>query len=806
MDPVTALGVAAAVAQFVGLSVIVSRRLREYVTAASGEVPKSLQSISTQLPLITNSLSRLQTETALKNYDAETRCVLHGVVVGCLRLVREIDEISVKLTPKPGENLTSKLKKAMSSLRVDDRIAQVDRGLQAHVQVLILHRVVDSSEVLVPTEPETDYFGVKEKRTKDFIERSELLSQLDEAFHAAARCQVDRPTYVVLHGKSGAGKSRLAVEYCHLAYEQSQFRTVFWLDAASPILLKTGLESVASEIRKSRAGTSQEKLNFINEFFTGRYQSWLIVIDNYRSKAFDNDPLNAILPQSGYGGILITTRDSSPAALGSAIQVHRYLTEKDKTKLFDSVTTALRNRDLAFIRDAIADGLDVNNHTSAVWNNEGPSFLSLAAILEFNDGVKLLLQHGARQVLNANRAPAIGDAILNGHISTVKLFLQYEDDTEEPLSDNSYDLCFLYAIERGKMDILSLLLERRSHRYAPNRWPTRDSFSRAFNNGHLDIITLLVEEDKLPTIDQSRWQLINHAIRARKFDLVQLLVLVGKIDLRRSDQGSEPPLWEAANMSGKPEDEEFRNKVLKFLIENGAPVNGVRESTKQTALHRAASSSVSTVRLLLDHGADAAVVDERNHTPLMRAAAYKSAACYPPLTQLSFSDPLAEIKHYAQPLLYAARKGDRDLVLAIAKHKNVIDTVDEESGDTALLAAIRHSQTPVARMLLRIGANPQIAARGGMSPLHLASEKGLHLVVRDLVQSTKGVPAIEADFPDDKGNTALMIATRAKHQNVVEVLLKMGADREVMNNYGETALDIAEEKAFDDLIKLLEQA
>jgi ankyrin repeat protein len=41
------------------------------------------------------------------------------------------------------------------------------------------------------------------------------------------------------------------------------------------------------------------------------------------------------------------------------------------------------------------------------------------------------------------------------------------------------------------------------------------------------------------------------------------------------------------------------------------------------------------------------------------------------------------------------------------------------------------------------------------------------------------------DTPENKGNTPLIIATRAKQENIVDVLLKQGADRDTTNQFGE---------------------
>jgi ankyrin repeat protein len=54
-------------------------------------------------------------------------------------------------------------------------------------------------------------------------------------------------------------------------------------------------------------------------------------------------------------------------------------------------------------------------------------------------------------------------------------------------------------------------------------------------------------------------------------------------------------------------------------------------------------------------------------------------------------------------------------------------------------------------------------------------------------------------------DTPLIIAVGKGHEKVVKVLLANGADKEITNKFGDTALDIAEENGKEEVIKLLEE-
>jgi ankyrin repeat protein len=62
-------------------------------------------------------------------------------------------------------------------------------------------------------------------------------------------------------------------------------------------------------------------------------------------------------------------------------------------------------------------------------------------------------------------------------------------------------------------------------------------------------------------------------------------------------------------------DREERLKIVRFLIENGADINGL-STDGETALHTAAKFDVQFVRLLLELGASHDIKDTNGKTPL----------------------------------------------------------------------------------------------------------------------------------------------------------------------------------------------
>ena len=804
MDPVTALGVAAAIVQFVNLGVKVTKKLSEYVNASPGDMPKSLRSINIQLPLLLNALSRIQDESQIKKYDTELQYILNGVAIGCLKLARELDDISNRLKPKAGENLAAKVKKAFSSLKVDQRILDIDRGLQGYIQVLVLHQVIDHTEsgVALPDEPE--YFEVKEKRIKDHATRENLIIHIQKAFSETVRGQRHEPTILVLQGAEGAGKTQLAIDYCHQAYDTEHFRTVFWIDGSSLAVLKLGLENAASIIRRTRAGTAEEKIESFRKFLTDRWHPWLLVVDNYCHNNFHHQSLSTLLPTDGLGAILIATRDKDAKTSVESLKVPKYLTPMEEIQRRSRVSEAIRTKTLDVIIDALDNDLSPNTVGRNYYGNDGAPILDLAAEVGFDDAVRVLLECGAELHYDPTTVGALPCGVMSGSLSTVSLLLDHEDmifNRED--RGKSSDFAFSYAIERDYADILNLLLERRATEFDADAQYTGEAFQEAAAKGYLRIFQILHSLQKFPKKLWLSTNALTQSVEKCHFEIMKFLIEEARLDPDLYDKYGQTALFHAVKISLHSPDDGLRDQFVSFLIGSGASPNIRSRSHGDTALHVAARyGQPSTIKLLLESGADVEVKDNDEETPLMKAASRKTSASYQLLTDVDIPEEDDDAyRQYFDPVMFIAiANDDRNLALIISQKHGTIDAIEPRSGNTPLLAAIKKGSTPMVRMLLRKRARQDIADKNGKLPIMWAAEAGLDLVIKALL-TAKDSPG--RNVVDEMGNTPLILAVRGGHTSSVTTLLALDADRDVTNKFGETALDIAEDKELHNLVEIL---
>lgn len=188
-------------------------------------------------------------------------------------------------------------------------------------------------------------------------------------------------------------------------------------------------------------------------------------------------------------------------------------------------------------------------------------------------------------------------------------------------------------------------------------------------------------------------------------------------------------------------------------------------------------------------------------------------------------------------LLQAAEVGDANAV-AIALRAGANIEARDAHDRTALLLAATYDQVPVANVLVAMGAspnalddrhdtpwlvtgvtgsvamleallpaNPDLTIRnrfGGLSPIP-ASERGHIDYVRRVV-----LTGVDLNHVNDLGWTALLEAVilgdgGPNHQEVVQILLAAGADRDIADRAGVSALQHAEQRGQNEVARLLRQ-
>jgi ankyrin repeat protein len=234
-----------------------------------------------------------------------------------------------------------------------------------------------------------------------------------------------------------------------------------------------------------------------------------------------------------------------------------------------------------------------------------------------------------------------------------------------------------------------------------------------------------------------------------------------------ADRAAKPTLCDAAEIDDI-------NLLKQLLAVPGVQVNATNEGG-DTALHIYAQKyNPEAIRLLIDNGADVNLVKNSTYAPW-----------------------------YTAPLNIAARYSNQAVINQILQVPGVNVNFKDSSGRTPLHSLVGSStnQATVESMkqLIAKGADVNAINMWGATPLHNAVS---HPTRWAFVEELLKAPGIHIDAKDHDGNTPLHLAVEEESVAIIKLLLDKGAQQDIRNKKGKTALDLAATSADEEIKKL----
>ena len=296
--------------------------------------------------------------------------------------------------------------------------------------------------------------------------------------------------------------------------------------------------------------------------------------------------------------------------------------------------------------------------------------------------------------------------------------------------------------------------------------------------GHVDAARLLIEnEANVELAGKAGATALAIASAMGHVDVMDILIRKGNadVDSQHPFAGTTPLHW-AAEMGN--------TDAIVLLCDSGADPEMKKKSTGGTALHTASDTNqTASVETLLDHcKANMNVLLAGDTSPLYLAA------------QRGF-DAVCEalLKRGADPNFVMPR-GVFKKHLIVSDGQNSDASFYQEknteigNGATALHAAVENGHLTTTRLLLKHGA-AQLTSMQGASPLLISLQYKHEDIALELLADGQNA-RIDASTPMD-GAFPLLVASGENYMRVVKRLVQRGANVNLKNQNGATALEYA---------------
>ena len=449
---------------------------------------------------------------------------------------------------------------------------------------------------------------------------------------------------------------------------------------------------------------------------------------------------------------------------------------------------------------------------------------------DFSDPISLMhwiLRHGA----NLEAQDDFGNTALHhfakeGDFSAVTALLDQRADIEAIEEKGFTPL--LRAAGAGQADVVALLIERGAN-VNYNNGAGATPLSYAVYRGHVAVSEQLLDAGaNINELDEDTPSPLTMACQSKLSDAAIMLLRRGaEPNIRASHD--HIPLHVAARYN--------LISLVQAILERGGDVNNRATDTDSTALAEACRHGhIEAARLLLEHGADTELCDEKRCTPLWEAVhhghsdtvellvgagANVDAAgehAQTPLHEASHRNDVRSVKlllaagadpncrssrdtRCASPLSLAAEEGHLAVLRALLQCERTSVDLRDLHGWTALARAARHGHTEIIEVLLAHGANVNSQDSRQFSPLHRAAQQPSSAPLTILLDTGEA----DVDLENCYGRTALAEASYSGNVDVVRSLLKYGANAGLLDNNGWSSLDIAKRKDHAHIVSLLDQ-
>ncbi|RZC41502.1 Ankyrin repeat domain containing protein [Asbolus verrucosus] len=368
--------------------------------------------------------------------------------------------------------------------------------------------------------------------------------------------------------------------------------------------------------------------------------------------------------------------------------------------------------------------------------------------------VKCFLEAGAElDVVDEDGNTPLHKAVQHRHKGAIKLLLRYDQGRTVNRTNKEGQTALHIAVKQDEEDLVEMLVRKGARiDVVDNEGDT--PFDVGFHRGNIVCAEGLLNFDNFDVNKHSCQQgktLLHYAVAENSLEFAEWLIRNGA-SINATDIDGYTPLHRAF----KQDSQEMAQLLLK-KCNRSIDFHVVDQKSQENVLQCAAQCSPALVELLLKSGASARATSQDGSTPLDCALEEENAQVFELL--------LEEL--------------DDDVV-----------HMTERDGRTVLHIAAAQGCVNLARVLLRKGASINEADRSGCTPLDNAAQKGHLDILELLLEKDRNFVAVNKS--DHHGRTLLHLAVEEDNLDMVELLVRKGARIELVDENGESAVEMAE--------------
>lgn len=523
---------------------------------------------------------------------------------------------------------------------------------------------------------------------------------------------------------------------------------------------------------------------------------------------FANAQLMAALTQKGlsYG----ERKNRIDAALELGADINTTIKTKSNGAESTPLMWAAQLGDSNIVKYLITKGADV-----AIVNNQGKTALSYTSNGAIKNEIKKQLNRKLLEVASSKTMPEADK------ITQVKRLLAAGADIDTTVSEDKFNSAestpLMWAAQQGNTELAKLLIQRGAdvNKENDNGKTAADYAKQSENKETMALIesatkdaTLRSEvlEDDSFNIDTYQGEIdatndsygsthLMHAAQKGKSDAVRALLS------RDADPTKKNNMGKTALMYAAQQGDENGECLSAILGSQRADVNQ-RDNSGKTALdYLMANETLNKDRkkVLIEQfnlfGGKTGAVMAQEEENLREAAKegnvesinailgqkYKVKGQEKPIYDVNFTD-----SQYKYTLLHhAAENGQAGAINALISHGANVDAKNV-NGQTPMHRAAQLGHTEAVKALLEAKANPNTLDKSGLTPLMYAALSGQTQTATLIAEHDRE----KINQANNNGNTALMIAVLHGKKETALALITAGANPNLQNKEGKTALDM----------------